>query len=96
MGFGHQADGCTACQRMTPALNYGLGVVIVGPWVTQTKSFAGNDATAGYLASAGLGVAVMATYTPSAFDDAGEHPVATQRIFQQLRDLLAPGSVAPR
>jgi len=39
------------------------GVVNIGPWMTQTKNFAGNDATAGYLAPKKLAVAVMTTYT---------------------------------
>jgi hypothetical protein len=29
---------CPACYHMSEAKNYGLGVVNLGPWITQTKS----------------------------------------------------------
>jgi hypothetical protein len=47
--------------------------VNLGPWITQTKNFAGSGATVGYLPSQKLTVAVVTTYGPGAFDDQGNY-----------------------
>ena len=46
--FGHTQPNCTACRKNTVAFNYGLDVINVGPWVTQTLGFAGASGAVGY------------------------------------------------
>jgi hypothetical protein len=77
---------------MTPAFNYGFALNLLGPWITQSKSFAGSSATVGYLPAARLTISVVATYTPEAFDDQGNSADATQPIFVSLANLLAPNT----
>ena len=95
IGFGHlDPDHCSACRQNTAALNYGLGVVNMGPWNTQTKNFAGSGATVGYLPGRGLTVAVVTTYTPEAFDSTtGNYNNASGAIFQILGNTLAPNTL---
>jgi CubicO group peptidase (beta-lactamase class C family) len=90
VGFGKADPHCSACHRMSEALNYGLGVVIHGPWITQTKSFAGCGATVGYLPSKKLTVAVATTYSPKAFDDDGGYKNVSDKVFAALGNALAP------
>jgi len=92
VGFGHPDPNCPTCQQNTKEHNYGLGVVIVGSWITQTKNFAGCGATAGYLPSKKLTVAVVTTYSQSAFDEDGNYKNASDAIFESIVNVLAPGS----
>ena len=94
IGFGHKLRGCAACQRLTEARNYGLGVVLIGPWIAQTKSFSGSGATSGYLPSGRLTVTVAVTYLPSAFDNEGGYTNTSEAIFRAFAQLLAPGTVS--
>jgi CubicO group peptidase (beta-lactamase class C family) len=94
VGFGEENSHCSACHRMSEALNYGLGVVIRGPWVTQTKSFAGCGATVGYLSSKKITIAVATTYTPKAFDDEGGYKNVSDKIFASLGNALAPDTLS--
>jgi hypothetical protein len=96
VGFGHTQDNCPPCRGNTAAFNYGLGVVNIGPWITQTKSFAGSGATVGYLPAARLTISVVTTYTPEAFDDEGNYPNASVTIFSALANLLAPHTLPPQ
>jgi CubicO group peptidase (beta-lactamase class C family) len=91
VGFGHAQDNCPGCHHMSEARNYGLGVVNLGPWITQTKSFAGCGATVGYLPSKKLTVAVAITYGPKAFDNEGNYTNVSDKIFTALGNALAPG-----
>jgi CubicO group peptidase (beta-lactamase class C family) len=93
VGFGHQDPNCPGCLQNTKKRNYGLGVVILGSWVTQTKSFAGCGATVGYLPAQKLAIAVVTTYAPAAFDQQGDYQNASETIFQSLVNLLAPGTL---
>ena len=92
VGFGHPDPNCPTCQQNTKEHNYGLGVVILGSWITQTKNFAGCGATAGYLPSKKLTVAVVTTYSQSAFDEDGNYKNASDAIFESIVNILAPGS----
>ena len=94
VGFGKADPHCPACHRMSEALNYGLGVVIRGPWITQTKSFAGCGATVGYLPSKKLTVAVATTYSPKAFDDEGGYKNVSDKVFAALGNALAPDTLS--
>ena len=79
---------------MSEAKNYGLGVVNFGPWITQTKSFAGCGATVGYMPSKKLTVAVVVTYSPKAFDNEGNYTNVSDKIFTSLGNTLAPGTLS--
>jgi CubicO group peptidase (beta-lactamase class C family) len=100
VGFGHSQPNCPPCHKNILEFNYGLGVVIKGPWITQTKNFAGSGATVGYLRSyvsgTGLTVAVVTTYNPDAFDDKGNYENASDKIFASLGNVLAPNTVPVR
>lgn len=90
VGFGHPQSNCQPCLENTYAHNYGLGVANLGPWITQTKSFAGSSATTGYLPAARLAITVVTTYTPEAFDEHGDSTTASSLIFASLANALAP------
>jgi CubicO group peptidase (beta-lactamase class C family) len=94
VGFGHAVAGCAACRKMTQAIHYGLGVVLLGPWITQTKSFAGSSATVGYLPSQKLTITVEVTYLPEAFDAEGNYRDRSVTTFKMLADTLAPGTLS--
>ncbi len=94
VGFGHAQAGCAACRYNSKAFNYGLGVINVGPWVTQTKIFAGSGAAVGYLRSHKLTVAVATTYLPSAFDGKGDYKDASDAILVSLANVVAPGTIS--
>jgi CubicO group peptidase (beta-lactamase class C family) len=93
VGFGHVDPNCPVCSPNTTAANYGLGVVNLGPWVTQTKNFAGSGATVGYLPSRRFTVSVVTTYKPAAFDKDGNYKNASGAIFAALGNLLAPATI---
>lgn len=94
VGFGKADPHCAACHHMSEAKNYGLGVVNLGPWITQTKSFGGCGATVGYLSSKKLTAAVAITYGPKAFDDEGSYQNVSENIFTSLGNALAPGTLS--
>jgi CubicO group peptidase (beta-lactamase class C family) len=95
VGFGHSDPKCGACQQNTAAANYGLGVVNLGPWITQTKNFAGSGATAGYFPSGRITVGVVTTYNPEAFDSTtGNYDNASTAIFKILGNIVAPNTLA--
>jgi CubicO group peptidase (beta-lactamase class C family) len=92
IGFGHPDPNCPACHQNTKERNYGLGVVILGSWITQTKNFAGCGATAGYLPAKKLTVAIVTTYSQSAFDEDGNYKNASDTIFESIVNVLAPNT----
>jgi CubicO group peptidase (beta-lactamase class C family) len=93
IGFGHAVAGCAACRQLTDVVHYGLGVVLLGPWITQTKSFAGSSATVGYLPTQKLTITVEVTYLPEAFDAQGNYRDGSVATFKTLADTLAPGTL---
>ncbi len=96
IGFGHAQPKCTACHKNTEAFNYGLGVVNLGPWITQTKNFAGSGATVGYLPAKTLTITTVTTYAPAAFDAQGNYKNASEAIFSSLAHALAPNTLPQR
>jgi CubicO group peptidase (beta-lactamase class C family) len=109
IGFGHpdpncnpdpsnSACLCVSCRTNTAALNYGLGVVNLGSWISQTKLYAGSAATVGYLPGRKLTVAVVTTYNQDAFDQKGDYinnaNNASGTIFKLIANALAPNSLA--
>jgi len=93
VGFGHADKKCAACRQNTTAFNYGMGVVIFGPWIAQDKSFFGCAATVGYLPAQKLTIAVAVTYLPEAFDAQGNYKDASVSTFRTLVDALAPNTM---
>lgn len=93
LGFGHAQTGCAACRPMTDALHYGLGVVLTGPWVTQSKFFSGSSATVGYLPAQKLTIAAQVTYLPAAFDADGNYTDQSVTLFRALAGALAAGTL---
>jgi len=103
IGFGHpdpnchpsnSACLCPTCMKNTAALNYGLGIVNLGSWISQTKLFAGSGATVGYLPSQKLTISVVTTYKSDAFDQEGDYTNASGTIFKLIASALAPNSLA--
>lgn len=66
----------------------------LGPWITQTKSFAGCGGTVGYLPSKKLTVAVAITYGAKAFDSEGNYKNVSDKIFASLGNALAPDTLS--
>jgi CubicO group peptidase (beta-lactamase class C family) len=90
VGFGHAAPRCPVCRQNTTAFHYGLGIVILGPWITQEKAFFGSSAMVGYLPAQKLTITVETTYQPEAFDAKGNYKDASISTFTALADALAP------
>jgi len=95
VGFGHADPKCPVCRQNSTAFNYGLGVLNIGPWIAQSKGFAGCDAMVGYLPSKKLSIAVVVTYGPGAFDEQGnsKNSDVSRKIFASLTNALAPGTL---
>lgn len=90
VGFGHPDSHCGVCRKNTPSFHYGLGLVILGPWLTQEKAFAGSSAIVGYLPAQQLTISVETTYLSEAYDAKGDYKDASIATFTSLADLLAP------
>jgi CubicO group peptidase (beta-lactamase class C family) len=93
IGFGHKQSNCAACSKMTVAMNYGLGVIIAGPWITQTLGFAGASGAVGYLPSQKLAIAVEATNGPGAYDKEGNSGLGALSVWRALANALAPNTM---
>jgi CubicO group peptidase (beta-lactamase class C family) len=93
IGFGHAQAGCSACGENTAAFNYGLGVILTGPWITQSLGFAGASGVAGYLPAQKLAIAVEATNGPGAYDDKGNVGLGAVGLFRAVAQALAPNTV---
>ena len=89
-GFGHPQAGCRVCRALTKQFSYGLGVLLMGNWIGQTKSFAGSAAAVAYLPSKRVSIAVEATFAENAYDDEGNYEDTTPAILNSLGKLLAP------
>jgi CubicO group peptidase (beta-lactamase class C family) len=90
IGFGHAQSNCPACRKNTVAFNYGLGVILTGPWITQTLGFAGASGAVGYLPSQKLAIAVEATNGPGAYDRNGNAGLGAVAVFSALAKAIAP------
>ncbi len=94
-GFGHKQPGCSACAHLTAERSFGLGVVLLGKWITGNKFYAGSGADVGYLPSSKTAIAVITTYLPDAattedaFNDAGP------AILASLSKAVDPESPIP-
>jgi CubicO group peptidase (beta-lactamase class C family) len=95
LGFGHAQAGCDACRPNNAAFSYGLGVMLVGPWVAQTLGFAGASGAVGYLPSRKLTVAVEATNGIDAFDEQGNPKVGlpANNVLIEIVRAIAPDTL---
>ncbi len=95
VGFGHADPKCPVCRQNSTVFNYGLGVLNIGRWIAQSKSFAGCDAMVGYLPSKKLTIAVVVTYGPGAFDEHGnsKNSDVSRKVFASLTNALAPDTL---
>lgn len=92
VGFGKvdPTGKCPVCQPNTATGSYGLGVVLLGSWITQTMNFGGTGASSGYLPEDKLTISVATTYDAAAFDSDGLYANASTEIFKALTSALAP------
>jgi CubicO group peptidase (beta-lactamase class C family) len=95
LGFGAPLDGCATCRTLNEDFNYGLGVVMHGPWVLQNPMFSGCSGVSGYLPERKISIAVVNTYGEGAFDDQGNYSNSSVPLFQALADSLAPDLATP-
>ncbi len=73
-GFGAPVAGCPVCATLTPAYNYGLGVIFNGAWLLQSPQFGGYGGVAAYLPARRIALAVATTYGEGSFDASGGGP----------------------
>lgn len=95
IGFGHAQSNCPACRKNTAEMNYGLGVILAGPWITQTLGFAGASGVVGYLPARKLTIAVEATNAASAYDAQGNAGLNAVGVFSAIANALAPKTLPP-
>jgi len=94
-GFGHSQAGCAACNANSLAFNYGLGVIINGPWITQTLGFAGASGAVGTLPAQKLTIAVEGTNAQDAYDAHGNAGLGAVQVFRDIAAAIAPGTMPP-
>ncbi len=90
VGFGNP-DECEGCRKLSSDFSYGMGVLLLGPWIAQKKEFAGSGVSGGYLPSKKLAISVSTTYLPEAFNERGGFLNASGPIFKSLAAVMAPG-----
>ncbi|MFI1654659.1 serine hydrolase domain-containing protein [Streptomyces sp. NPDC020472] len=85
VGLGHATAKCpaTVCLAQTEATHYGLGLLVLGDWVSQHPLFFGYSASQAYLPSKRLAIAVSTTNGPAAPGGHSAHTIA-QRIAAAL------------
>jgi CubicO group peptidase (beta-lactamase class C family) len=92
IGFSHPVSGCAACRPQTTALSYGLGVFLLGPWISQTLGFAGASGATAYLPSEKLTISIEVTNAAAAYDGKGnaKYGLPAGNVLKDLADALAP------
>ncbi|MFJ7157241.1 serine hydrolase domain-containing protein [Streptomyces sp. NPDC101118] len=85
VGLGHATEKCpaTVCIAQTEKTHYGMGVLVLGDWISQHPLFFGYSASMAYLPSERLSIAVSTTQGPTAVDGHSAHTIA-QRIAADL------------
>jgi CubicO group peptidase (beta-lactamase class C family) len=94
VGFSRPVPGCAACRPQTAAFSYGLGVFLLGPWITQSLGFAGASGATAYLPSQKLTISIEVTNGPDAYDDKGnaKFGLPAGNVLQDLAAVLAPNT----
>jgi CubicO group peptidase (beta-lactamase class C family) len=96
IGFGKHLPVCGgSCFTQVDGYNYGLGVVRSGSWMLQNPLLSGYSATEAYLPAKKMAIAVACTFTPEAFDDQGIYANASDTLFRQIGQYLAPDDAPP-
>ncbi|MER7949579.1 serine hydrolase domain-containing protein [Streptomyces sp. NPDC096079] len=92
VGLGHATEKCpaTVCLAQTEATHYGMGVLVLGDWVSQHPLFFGYSASMAYLPSRRLSIAVSTTNGPDAPAGHSAHTIA-----QRIAAALAPDHPIP-
>ncbi|MFE2532125.1 serine hydrolase domain-containing protein [Streptomyces sp. NPDC059371] len=92
VGLGTPTAKCpaTVCIAQTEATHYGMGLLVLGDWVSQHPLFFGYSASMAYLSSQRLAIAVSTTQGP---DTPGGHTAHT--ITQRIAAALAPEHPIP-
>lgn len=83
-GLGERTERCPVCAPLTESRSYGFALVLLGDWMTQTKSFGGSGASIGYLPADDLAIAVITTLTPEAFDADGVGDPASAAVMTEI------------
>ena len=87
--------GCTTCMEMNDGYTYGMGIVISGDWLLQNPLFAGEAGVMAYLPAKKIGMAMVVTYRPEAFDDQGNYRNEADTLFRRIAKELAPDDAPP-
>ena len=97
LGFGEPLPGCSGCRTLNPFYNYGLGVVLNGPWLLQNPLFGGYAAVEAYLPSKRIAIAVATTFAEGSFDAKGNYQSsgAALALYSGIGALLAPDEAPP-
>ncbi|MFB6841773.1 serine hydrolase domain-containing protein [Streptomyces sp. NPDC056361] len=92
VGLGHPTRTCpaTVCLAQTEATHYGMGLLVLGDWVSQHPLFFGYSASQAYLPSERLAIAVSTTNGPAAASGHSAHTIA-----QRIAAALAPDHPIP-
>ncbi|MFG2718264.1 serine hydrolase domain-containing protein [Streptomyces sp. NPDC048416] len=85
VGLGHPTDTCpaTVCLAQTEQTHYGMGVIVLGDWISQHPLFFGYSASMAYLPSERMSIAVSTTQNPGSQDGHTAHTIV-QRIAAAL------------
>jgi hypothetical protein len=90
VGLGERTAACPVCAPITADRGYGLGVLLLGKWIAQTKDFAGEGGAMAYLPERRVAIAVVTTLRPEAYDDTGAAGNPSMPVMRRLGALLAP------
>lgn len=97
LGFGELLEGCNSCHTLGETYNYGLGVVLRGPWILQNPLFFGYSGVSAYWPERKISIAVANTYDEAAFDmSTGEYNNASVPLFQAIADVITPDLATPK
>jgi CubicO group peptidase (beta-lactamase class C family) len=91
LGFGTPLAGCSSCRTLNETYNYGLGVVLHGPWILQNPLFGGYGGVMAYLPAKKIAIAVATTFGEGSFDDQGGYKHSSHvQLFAAIGAYLAP------
>ncbi|MEV5970072.1 serine hydrolase domain-containing protein [Streptomyces sp. NPDC051921] len=92
VGLGHATEKCPAkvCREQTEATHDGMGVLVLGDWISQHPLFFGYSASMAYLPAERVAIAVSTTLGPKA---AGGHTAHT--VAQRIAAALTPARPIP-
>ena len=97
VGVGQRTEACPVCNTISAERGYGLGVLLLGDWIAQTKNFAGEGAGMAYLPEQRIAIAMVTTLTAAAYDDEGRATDPSMPLLRELATAVAPDSpLGPR